>query len=96
MSTVSSLSETLQNLTSKGYQLADKTLAPDESIQSGDWRLDSVEQVRQDDKRGTRALVIAVSSASRHLKLVFVEVLLPKVQFNPMTLLRRLFPGKSR
>lgn len=96
MSTISSLSETLQNLTSKGYQIADNTIAPHESIQSGDWRLDSVEQIHQTDKRGSRALVIAVSSASRHLKLVFVEVLLPKVQFDPMTLLRRLFPGKNR
>jgi len=82
-----SLSETLQNLTSKGYRLADVQI--DESLQSNDWRLDSVEQVSQEQGK---TLVIAVSSASRKMKLVFVEVLSSISDFSPLTLLRRLFP----
>lgn len=82
-----SLSETLQSLTSKGYRLADAQI--EASIQSNDWRLDSVEQVMQEHGK---TLVIAVSSASRKMKLVFVEVLTSVGDFSPMTLLRRLFP----
>jgi len=82
-----SLSEALQNLVSKGYSLADAQL--EESFQSNDWRLDSVEQVSQEQGK---TLVIAVSSASRKMKLVFVEALTSITDFSPMTLLRRLFP----
>lgn len=82
-----SLSETLQNLTLKGYCLADTQL--EESLQSDDWRLDSVEHVIQEQGK---TLVIAVSSASRKMKLVFVEALTSINDFSPMTLLRRLFP----
>lgn len=82
-----SLSDTLQNLTSKGYCLADKQI--DESLQSNDWRLDSVEQVSQEQGK---TLVIAVSSASQKMKLVFVEVLSSISDFSPLVLLRRLFP----
>jgi hypothetical protein len=90
-----SLSETLQKLMSKGYRFADAQIAalPDESLQSPDWRLDAVEKIKQE--QGS-ALVIAVSSVSRHMKLIFVEVLLPKSDFSLMTLLRRLFPTQSK
>ena len=65
------VSEALQTLEAKGYHLADALGdQPDESIQSSDWRLDSVQKVQED---GRNALLIAVSSASRRLKLVFVE-----------------------
>ena len=90
-----SLSETLKNLMSSGYRLADAQIAalPDESLQSDDWRLDSVEQIRQEQGK---ALVIAVSSVSRRMKLIFVEVLLPQSDFSLMNLLRRLFPMRQR
>lgn len=90
-----SLSETLKNLMSSGYHLADAHIAalPDESLQSDDWRLDSVEQIRQEQGK---ALVIAVSSVSRRMKLIFVEVLFPQSDFSLMTLLRRLFPMRQR
>lgn len=85
-----SVSEALQTLEAKGYHLAD-TLSdqPDESIQSNDWRLDSVQKVQDD---GRSALLIAVSSASRRLKLVFVESTISISDFSPVTLLRKLFP----
>ncbi len=87
-----SLSETLQNLTSKGYCLAEAAL-PDESLQSDDWRLDAVERIRQE--QGS-AIVIAGSSVQRCMTLVFVEMLSPKTDFSPMTLLRRLFPMQPK
>ncbi|MBX2890155.1 MAG: hypothetical protein KF734_04460 [Saprospiraceae bacterium] len=86
-----SLSETIQNLTSKGYQLADTHI--DTSIHSEDWRLDSVEKIHHN--KGN-ALVIAVSSVQRCLKLVFVEVIFSPRDFSPMTLLRRLFPMRQK
>jgi hypothetical protein len=90
-----SLSETLKNLISSGYSLADAEIAalPDESLQSDDWRLDKVEQIWQEQGK---ALVIAVSSVSRCMKLIFVEVLLPQSDFSLMTLLRRLFPMQPK
>ncbi len=90
-----SLSETLKNLMSSGYRLADAQIAalPDKSIQSDDWRLDSVEQIRQEQGK---ALVIAVSSVQKCMKLIFVEVLLPQSDFSLMTLVRRLFPMRQR
>lgn len=90
-----SLSETLKNLISSGYSLADAKIAalPDESIQSDDWRLDSVEQIRQEQGK---ALVIAVSSVQKCMKLIFVEVLLPQSDFSLMNLVRRLFPMRQR
>lgn len=89
-----SVSEALQNLEAKGYHLAD-TLAdqPEESIRSNDWRLDSVQQVKEE---GKNSLLIAVSSASRRLKLVFVESTFSKSDFSPMNLLRKLFPRRNR
>jgi len=91
----STLSEILQNLSSKGYRLADEQMAefPEESLQSNDWRLDSVEEVSQEQGK---TLVIAVSSASRRMKLVFVEMLTSLTDFSPITLLRRLFPMQNR
>ena len=86
-----SLSDTLRNLMSSGYRLADDQI--DESLQSDDWRLDSVEQIRQEQGK---TLVIAVSSVRRCMKLIFVEVLLPQRDFSLMTLLRRLFPMRQR
>jgi len=88
------VSEVLQTLEAKGYHLAD-TLAeqPEESIQSNDWRLDSVQKVQEDDRS---ALLIAVSSTSRRLKLVFVESVFSKADFSPMSLLRKLFPKRNR
>lgn len=90
-----SLSETLQNLTSQGYRLVADLLAefPEQSIRSDDWRLDSVEQVRQENGN---TLVIAVSSTSRRMKLVFVEMLTSITEFSPITLLRQLFPMQQR
>jgi hypothetical protein len=92
------LAETLQHLTSNGYQLADPHVPThaSESIQSDDWRLDSMYQVHKEPDIPAKALVIAVSSSRRHLKLVFVEEMLPKNDFTPMGLLRRLFPLRNR
>lgn len=88
-----SVTEVLQSLEAKGYHLAD-TLAqqPEESIQSNDWRLDSVQKAQDEDRS---ALLIAVSSASRRLKLVFVESVFSKSDFSPMGLLRKLFPKRK-
>lgn len=89
-----SLPEILQNMTLKGYQFADAQFAalPPESIYSDDWRLDSIQQIYQDFKKQVKALVIAVSSEKRHMKLVFVEISSPQSDFSPIQLLRRLFP----
>lgn len=89
-----SVTEALQTLEANGYHLAD-TFAeqPEESIQSNDWRLDSVQKVHDEDRS---ALLIAVSSTSRRLKLVFVESVLSMTDFSPMNLLRKLFPKRNR
>ncbi len=87
-----SVTETLQTLEAKGYHLADSLLEqPDASIESNDWRLDSVHKVNEE---GKRSLLIAVSSASRRLKLVFVESTFSSSDFSPVTLLRKLFPKR--
>jgi len=93
-----SISEALQHLISNGYQLAESQIAclPEEAILSDDWRLDSVHQVPPGQETRAKTLVIAVSSARRRLKLVFIENLLPKSDFSPMTILRRLFPPSQR
>lgn len=89
-----SLPDALQNLTAKGYHLADSQITemPNQSIQSNDWRLDSVQQVRQQNNGTSSLVVIAVSSVQHHLKLVFVEAMQHKSDFSPMNLLRKLFP----
>ena len=92
MQQAKSVSEALQTLEAKGYHLADTLIEqPEESIQSHDWRLDSVQKVQEE---GRNALLIAVSSTSRRLKLVFVESTFSMADFNPMTLLRELFPKR--
>lgn len=93
-----SISEALQHLISNGYQLAESQMSslPEEAILSDDWRLDSVHQIPPGQESRAKTLVIAVSSVRRHLKLVFVENLLPKSDFSPMTILRRLFPLNQR
>lgn len=89
-----SFSEAIQSLEAKGYHLADTlTAQPDESIQSNDWRLDSVQKVQEE---GKNALLIAVSSTSRRLKLVFIESIFTMSDFSPVTLLRKLFPKRTR
>ncbi|HOY04526.1 MAG TPA: hypothetical protein PLO67_03925 [Saprospiraceae bacterium] len=94
----SSLSETLQNLAVKGYRITDlEHLAiPEDAIQSHDWRLDAMHHVKTGSSREPQTLVIAVSSAHKHLKLAFVRELLSKQDFSPLTLLRRLFPTHKR
>ncbi|HAD10894.1 MAG TPA: hypothetical protein DCF33_00500 [Saprospirales bacterium] len=89
-----SVSEALRNLEAKGYHLADShTDQPEEGSQPNDWRLDSVQKVHEE---GKNALLIAVSSASRRLKLVFLESTFSPSDFSPLTLLRKLFPNKSK
>jgi hypothetical protein len=97
MNTTRPLSETLQSLLDAGYRLADTHIASlsNEALQSDDWRLDKLSQIRDQDKR-TMVLVIAVSSATRGLKLVFVEVIDPASPFTPLQLVRRLFPMDHR
>lgn len=82
----------------KGYRLADSEVAAmtDDDIQSNDWRLDKVIQVRNLQHIDTPVVVMAVSSAGRNMKLLFVEVLYPGTEFTPIQLLRRLFPTKNR
>ncbi|MDX1913694.1 MAG: hypothetical protein SFV22_19520 [Saprospiraceae bacterium] len=89
-----SVTEAIQHLEAKGYHLADQIADhAEESIQSSDWRLDSVQQVQEE---GKNSILIAVSSASRRLKLVFVESTFSKSDFSPMNLLRKLFPKRNR
>lgn len=93
-----SLPEVLHQLSAKGYQFADAQFAstPPESIQSDDWKLDEVRQIKPSPSTTGKALVIAVSSAKRRLKLVFVEVVTTQQDFSPIHLLRRLFPLQAR
>lgn len=94
MTKSTSLPDALKNLTSRGYYLADSQEIgmPGQAIQSNDWRLDSVQQVRREQNNGNSALVIAVSSHQQRMKLVFVEAMQHKSDFSPMNLLRKLFP----
>ena len=93
-----SLSETLFSLATKGYHIADleHMPMPEEAIQSNDWRLDALHHVKTGKDRGPLAVVIAVSSAHKHLKLAFVRELLSKQDFSPLTLLKRLFPQNRK
>ena len=92
-----SLADALQQLSARGYQLADAQIAalPNESLQASDWRLDTVHRVVSDTDSQHKVLVIAVSSQQRKLKLIFVEVLLPDTEFSPLVLMRRLFPHQK-
>lgn len=88
------VSEALQSLKAKGYHLADTAAEqPEESPQPNDWRLDSVHKVQEE---GKKALLIAVSSASRSSKLVFVESTFSASDFSPLNLFRKLFPKKNK
>ncbi len=93
-----SLSETLQNLSTNGYHITnlEHMNMPEEAIQSHDWRLDALHHVKTGRERSPRAVVIAVSSAHKHLKLAFVRELLSKQDFSPLTLLKRLFPQSRK
>lgn len=90
------LSSTLEQLAAQGYHIADETKffeQPLESIQSTDWRLDLVQPASEE---GRNAMVIAVSSASRRLKVVFVEYVLSITDFWPTDLLQKLFPKRKQ
>ena len=90
------LSSALEQLAAQGYHIADETqffAQPDESIRSADWRLDLVQPATEE---GRKAMVIAVSSASRRLKVVFVEYVLSITDFWPTDLLQKLFPKRKQ
>lgn len=90
------LSTTLEELAAQGYHIADETAffaQPEESIKSSDWRLDLVQPASAD---GRNAMIIAVSSASRRLKVVFVEYVLSITDFWPTDLLQKLFPKRKQ
>jgi hypothetical protein len=91
-----SLADVLQQLSAKGYQLADAKIAalPNESLHAADWRLDAMHRVVSDADSQHKVLVLGVSSLQRKLKLIFVEVVLPDSDFSPMVLMRRLFPTR--
>ncbi len=100
MDTKESLAEVLHHLNDQGYRLADADIAalPNESIQSTDWRLEKAYRLPQPsdaDESTDSVYVIAVSSAKRFLKLIFVEVRFPHDDFSPLTLMRRLFPRRN-
>lgn len=89
------LSITLEQLESQGYHIADTVNffgQPDESIHSTDWRLDLVQPANEE---GRNAMIIAVSSASKRLKVVFVEYVLSITDFWPTDLLQKLFPKRK-
>lgn len=88
----SSLPETLRDLKAKGYHIADTEIEnmPPDAIQSDDWRVDELLH-HKDSGQQESAVVIAVSSSRRKLKLVFVETIKSKLDFSPLKLLRRLF-----
>lgn len=88
-----SVSEALQALQTKGYQLADApSEQPDGPAQPFDWKLDAVHPVVHEE--GRYALLVAVSSASRNRKLLFLESAPSQASFSPMALLRKLFPKR--
>ncbi len=90
------LSITLEQLAAQGYHIADERQffeQPMESVQSADWRLDLVQPAKED---GRNAMVIAVSSASKRLKVVFVEYVLSITDFWPTDLLQKLFPKRKQ
>ncbi|MEY3195033.1 MAG: hypothetical protein RIQ78_1130 [Bacteroidota bacterium] len=89
------LSSALEQLTAQGYHIADETIffdQPAASIQSTDWRLDLVQPTQEE---GRNVMVIAVSSPSRRLKVVFVEYVTTIIDFWPTDLLQKLFPKRK-
>lgn len=93
-----SLSETLLTLATKGYRITDleHLNLPEEAIQSHDWRLDALHHVKKGPGQEPPTVVIAVSSANKHLKIAFVRELLTKQDFSPLLLLKRLFPQQRK
>jgi hypothetical protein len=90
------LNSALEELAAQGYHIADESTffgQPDESIKSVDWRLDLVQPASSD---GRNAMVIAVSSANKRLKVVFVEYVLSITDFWPTDLLQKLFPKRKQ
>ena len=88
-----SVSEALQTLENEGYHVVETDpTQPTESIESNDWRLDAIHTVKE---KGSNALFIAVSSASKRLKLVFVETAYSLSDYSPVSLLRKLFPKRK-
>ncbi len=91
------LSSALEQLAAEGYHIADEHKffeQPEASTGSmEDWKLDLVQPTKED---GQNAVVIAVSSASRRLKVVFVEYFLSKSDFWPTNLLKKLFPKRKQ
>ncbi|MEZ4925339.1 MAG: hypothetical protein R3A50_03615 [Saprospiraceae bacterium] len=90
-----SLQYALENLIAQGYQITDQTnffQQPDSRVKSYDWRLDMVQPVQTG---GQSALVIAVSSAHKSLKVAFVEYVLTITDFWPTDLLQKLFPKRK-
>lgn len=88
-----SVSEALQTLENEGYHVVETNQTqPTESIESNDWRLDAIHTVQE---KGTNSLFIAVSSASKRLKLVFVETAYSLSDYSPVALLRKLFPKRK-
>ncbi|MDX2135075.1 MAG: hypothetical protein SFV52_09820 [Saprospiraceae bacterium] len=98
MSKNAQLKDILNQFYAQGYRLADSSVAAmsNEAIQSNDWRLDQVQQVRNEHHRDSPAMVMAVSSATKGMRLLFVEVLYPGTEFSPVQLLKRLFPVRNR
>ena len=89
------LHTTLEQLAAQGYHIADESTffdQPAESIQSTDWRLDLLQPAKEE---GRSAMVIAVSSAQKSLKVVFVEYVLSMADFWPTELLQKLFPKRK-
>jgi hypothetical protein len=90
-----SVTDSLQQLISKGYQLAElNDIVRNEENLPNDWRLDSVKHVRHEQNANLLSIIIAVSSGSRDTKLIFVESAAQnrKIDFSPMSVMRRLFP----
>lgn len=89
------LNSTLESLAAQGYHIADEHIffeQPAESIQSTDWKLDLLQPASEE---GRGAMVIAVSSAKRRLKVVFVEYVMSMTDFWPTELLQKLFPKRK-
>ena len=88
-----SVTEALQALQTQGYQAVETfSEQPEESSQPHDWRLDSVQKV---EENGRNSILVAVSSAIRRRKLVFIESTPSNASFSPMRLLRKLFPKRN-
>ncbi len=98
MSKNAQLNDILNQFYAQGYQFADSGIAAmsNEAIQSNDWRLDQIRQVYNERHRDSPVMVMAVSSAAKGMRLLFVEVLYPGTEFSPLQLLKRLFPLRNR